>query len=167
MLFAKFEECNDDGEGTDKEMETDTDYSVSVPTQFKQLTRELEVSVYTGLPSPETSQFSFDYLREKARSMQYWWGGKQTMKEAPQSFSPSSWQLDLPKEDLGLKKSLGSSRSFSWMFHGNSKWTWFGATLWSEYKHHYTAFKVLVATLQMELFPMTHHVMEEEHLIFS
>ena len=55
MLFAKFEECNDDGEGTDKEMETDTDYSVSVPTQFKQLTRELEVSVYTGLPSPETS----------------------------------------------------------------------------------------------------------------
>ena len=87
MLFAKFEECNDDGEGTDKEMETDTDYSVSVPTQFKQLTRELEVSVYTGLPAPETSQFSFDYLREKARSMQYWWGGKQTMKEAPQSFS--------------------------------------------------------------------------------
>ena len=124
MLFAKFEECNDDGEGTDKEMETDTDYSVSVPTQFKQLTRELEVSVYTGLPSPETSQFSFDYLREKARSMQYWWGGKQTMKEAPKSFSPSSWQLDLPKEDLGLKKSLGSSRSFSWMFHRNSKWTW-------------------------------------------
>ena len=53
------------------------------------------------------------------------------------------------------------------MFHRNSKWTWFGATLWSEYKHHYTAFKVLVATLQMELFPMTHHVVEKEHLIFS
>ncbi|CAH3017941.1 unnamed protein product [Porites evermanni] len=154
MLFAKFEECNEDSEGTDEEMETDTDYSVSVPTQLKQLTRELEVRVYTGLPSPETSQFSFDYLREKARSMQYWRGGKQTMKEAPQSSSPSSWQLDLPKEDLGLK-------------NRNSKWTGFGATLWSEYKHHYTAFKVLVATLQMELFPMPHHVMEEEHLIFS
>ena len=113
MLFAKFEECNEDSEGTDEEMETDTDYSVSVPTQLKQLTRELEVRVYTGLPSPETSQFSFDYLREKARSMQYWRGGKQTMKEAPQSSSPSSWQLDLPKEDLGLKNRLGSSRSFN------------------------------------------------------
>ena len=107
------EECNDDSEGTDEEMETDTDYSVSVPMQFEQLTRELEVRVYTGLPSPETSQFSFDYLREKARSMQYWRGGKQTSKEAPQSSSPSSWQLDLPKEDLGLKNRLGSSRSFN------------------------------------------------------
>ena len=112
-FLPNFVECNDDSEGTDEEMETDTAYSVSVATQFKQLTRELEVSVYTGLPSPETSQFSFDYLREKVRSMQYWWGGKQTMKEAPQSFSPSSWQVDLPKEDLGLKKSLGSSKSFS------------------------------------------------------
>ena len=69
-FLPNFVECNDDSEGTDEEMETDTAYSVSVPTQFKQLTRELEVSVYTGLPSPVTSQFSFDYLREKARSMQ-------------------------------------------------------------------------------------------------
>ena len=112
-FLPNFVECNDDSEGTDEEIEIDTAYSVSVPTQFKQLTRELEVSVYTGLPSPETSQFSFYYLREKVRSMQYWWGGKQTMKEAPQSFPPSSWQVDLPKEDLGLKKSLGSRKSFS------------------------------------------------------
>ena len=112
-FLPNFEECNDESEGTDEEMETETDYSVSVPTQFKQLTRELEVRVYTGLPSPETSQFSFDYLREKSRSMQYWWGGKQTMKEAPQPSSPSSWQLVLPREDLGLEKSSGSSRSLS------------------------------------------------------
>ena len=72
-------------------METDTDYSVSVPMQFEELTRELEVKVYTGLPSLETFQFLFDYLSEKARSMQYWRGGKQTTQEAPQR--PSSFQL--------------------------------------------------------------------------
>ena len=48
----------DDGnDDTDEEMEVDTDYSVSVPMQFEQLTRELEVKVYTGLPSTETSSF--------------------------------------------------------------------------------------------------------------
>ena len=35
------------------------------------------------------------------------------MKEAPQPSSPSSWKLVLPKEDLGLKESLGSSKNFS------------------------------------------------------
>ena len=63
-------------------VETDTDYAVSVPKQFEQLTRELEVMVYTGLPSTETFQFLFDYLSEKARSMQYWRGGKQTRARA-------------------------------------------------------------------------------------
>ena len=56
--------------------------------QFEQLTRELEVKVYTGLPSTETFQFLLGYLSEKARSMQYWRGGKQTTKETPQAPSP-------------------------------------------------------------------------------
>ena len=42
---------------TDEEMEVDTDYSVSVAMQFEQLTRELEVKVYKGLPSTETLSF--------------------------------------------------------------------------------------------------------------
>ena len=48
----------DDGNyDTDEEMEVDTDYSVSVAMQFEQLTRELEVKVYKGLPSTETLRF--------------------------------------------------------------------------------------------------------------
>ena len=52
LFVPNLEECNDDSEGTDEEMETDRNYSVSVPMQFEKLTRELEVRVYTGLPSP-------------------------------------------------------------------------------------------------------------------
>ena len=77
----------DDGNyDTDEEMEVDTDYSwsVSVPMQFEQLTRELEVKVYKGLPSTETFKFLLNYLSVKARSMQYWRGWKQTTKETPQ-----------------------------------------------------------------------------------
>ena len=40
-----------------EEMVVDTDYCVSVPMQFEQLTRELEVKVYKGLPSTETFKF--------------------------------------------------------------------------------------------------------------
>ena len=48
----------DDGNyDTDEEMEVDTDNSVSVAMQFEQLTRELEVKVYKGLPSTETLSF--------------------------------------------------------------------------------------------------------------
>ena len=55
----------DDGNcDTDEEMEVYTDYSVSFPVQFVQLTRELE-----GLPSTETFKFLFNYVSEKARSM--------------------------------------------------------------------------------------------------
>ena len=55
----------DDGNyDTDEEMEVDTDYSVSVPMQFVQLTRELEVKVYKGLPSTETFKFLFNYLSQ-------------------------------------------------------------------------------------------------------
>ena len=78
-LLPSFKQSNKDGErsdDTDDEMETDTDYCVSVPMQFEQLTREMEVKVYTGLPSTETFRFLFDYLSEKARFMQYWRGGK-------------------------------------------------------------------------------------------
>ena len=56
MLVALLQRVkNEDGEGSDdsndEEMESGTDYSVSVLMQFEQLTRELEVKVYTGLPS--------------------------------------------------------------------------------------------------------------------
>ena len=76
------EACNDDSEETDEELETSTDFSVSVPMQFEQLTKELEVKVCTGLSSPKIFQFLFDYPSEKARSMQYWRGGKQTTKRS-------------------------------------------------------------------------------------
>ena len=49
-LLPCSKESNGGGEGSDDsngEMETDTDYSVSVPMQFEQLTRELEVRVYS------------------------------------------------------------------------------------------------------------------------
>ena len=62
----------EDGEGSDdsndEEMESGTDYSVSVLMQFEQLTRELEVKVYTGLPSTETFKFLSGYLSKKAQS---------------------------------------------------------------------------------------------------
>ena len=48
----------DDGNyDTDEEMEVDTDYSFSVAMQFEQLTRELDVKLYKGLPSTETLSF--------------------------------------------------------------------------------------------------------------
>ena len=52
-LSFSVEVCNDDSEESDEELETNTDFSVSVPMQFEQLTRELEVKVYTGLSSPK------------------------------------------------------------------------------------------------------------------
>ena len=94
-LLPSFKESNEDGEGSDdsndEEMESSAAYSVSVPLQFEQLTRELEVKVYTGIPSTETFKFLFDYLSEKAQSMQYWRGGKQTTKESPQP--PSAFEI--------------------------------------------------------------------------
>ncbi|CAH3022079.1 unnamed protein product [Porites evermanni] len=94
-------------------METDTDYSVSVPMQFEQLTRELEVRVYTGLPSPETFQFLFDYVSEKARSMQYWRGGKQPTKEAPQPPSPFELATGFAKGRPGPERKLRLEQEFS------------------------------------------------------
>ena len=73
MLVALLQRVkNEDGEGrddsNDEEMESGTAYSVSVLMQFEQLTRELEVKVYTGLPSSETFKFLFSYLSKKAQS---------------------------------------------------------------------------------------------------
>ena len=80
--------------------------------QFEQLTRELEVRVYTGLPSPETFQFLFDYLSEKARSMQYWWGGKQRAKEAPQPPSPFELATGFAKGRPGPERRLRLEQEF-------------------------------------------------------
>ena len=78
MLNVKEPGGEDDGNyDTDEEMKVDTDYSVSVPMQSVQLTRELEVKVYKGLPSTEKFKFLFNYLSEKARSMR---GRKKTTK---------------------------------------------------------------------------------------
>jgi len=61
----------DDGNyDTNKEMEVKMDYSISVPMHFEQLTRELEVKMYTCFSSSETFKFSFNYLSEKAQPMQ-------------------------------------------------------------------------------------------------
>ena len=87
-------------------METDTDYSVSVPMQCEELTRELVVKVYTGLPSPETFQILFHNLSEKARSMQCWRGGKQTTKEAPQPPSPFQLATGFTKGGPGPERKL-------------------------------------------------------------
>ena len=105
-------ESDDDGEGSDKEMETDTDFSVSVPMQFEQLTRELEVKVYTGLPSTETFHFLFGYLSEKARSMQYWRGGKQTTKKAPQTPSPFELARGFAQGRPGPERKLRLEQEF-------------------------------------------------------
>ena len=80
--------------------------------QFEQPTRELEVKVYTGLSSPKIFQFLFDYLSEKARSMQYWRGGEQTTKEAPEPSSPFELAAGFAKGRPGPERKLGSSRSF-------------------------------------------------------
>ena len=114
-LLPSFKESNEDGEGsddTDDEMETDTDYCVSVPMQFEQLTREMEVKVYAGLPSTETFRFLFDYLSEKARFMQYWRGGKQTTKESPQPPSPFELATGFVKGRPGPERKLRLEREF-------------------------------------------------------
>ena len=97
----------DDGnDDTYEEMEVDTDHFVSVPMHFEQLTRELEVKVYTGLPSSETFKFLFNCLSEKARSMQYWRGGKQTTKETPQPPSPFELATGFVKGRPGPERKL-------------------------------------------------------------
>ena len=86
-----------------EEIEVDTDYSVSVPMQSVQLTRELEVKVYKGLPSTETFKFLFNYLSEKARSMR---GRKQTTKETPRLPFPFELATSFVKGRLGPERKL-------------------------------------------------------------
>ena len=97
---------NDGNDDIDEEGEVDTDHSVSVPTQFEQLTRELEVKVYTGFPSTEPLKFLFNYLSGKARSMQYWRGGKQITKETPQPPSPFELAASFVKRRPGPERKL-------------------------------------------------------------
>ena len=221
-VFPCSKESDKDGgsDDTSEEMEIDMDFSVSVPLQFEQLTREMEVKVYTGLPSTETFKFLFGYLSEKAQSMQYWRGGKQTTKEAPKPPSPFELATGFSKGRPGPERKLRLEQEFlltlmklrlalltidlGFRFHVSATTvssvfiTWIklmskelsvlivwpsrqqikktllscfrrlypkvrciidcfecftetpsgldlAATLWSEYKHHYT-FKVLVAT---------------------
>ena len=53
MRVSQLKESDKDSKGlgsddTNEEMENDMEFSVSVPLQFEQLTREMEVKVYTG-----------------------------------------------------------------------------------------------------------------------
>ena len=78
----------------------------------EELTKELEVKVYTGLPLPKICQLLFDYLCEKARSMQYWRGGKQTTKEAPQPPSPFELATGFAKGRPGPERKLRLEQEF-------------------------------------------------------
>nr|CAH3181162.1 unnamed protein product [Porites lobata] len=114
-LFPSSKESKQDPEESDsddEEMEADADYSVSVPMQFEQLTREMEVKVYTGLPSPKAFEFLFDYLSPKARFMQYWRGGKQTRKESCQPPSPFELATGYLKGRPGPERKLRLEQEF-------------------------------------------------------
>ena len=114
-LFPSSKESKQDPEESDsddEEMEADADYSVSVPMQFEQLTREMEVKVYTGLPSPKAFEFLFDYLSPKARFMQYWRGGKQTRKESSQPPSPFELATGYLKGRPGPERKLRLEQEF-------------------------------------------------------
>ena len=114
-LFPSSKESKQDPEESDsddEEMEADPDYSVSVPMQFEQLTREMEVKVYTGLPSPKAFEFLFDYLSPKARFMQYWRGGKQTRKESCQPPSPFELATGYLKGRPGPERKLRLEQEF-------------------------------------------------------
>lgn len=110
-LFESKHDC-EESDSSVEEMSEDTDYSVSVPMQFEQLTREMEVKVYTGLLSPETFQFLFDYLSPKAQFMQYWRGGKQTTKEAAQPPSPFELATGYVKGRPGPERKLRLEQEF-------------------------------------------------------
>ena len=56
-LSSSIEVCDDDSEENDEELETSTDFSESVPMQFEQLTKELEVKVTQVCPRLKYSSF--------------------------------------------------------------------------------------------------------------
>ena len=50
---------------------------------LKQVSKGGMVTVYTGLPDAETFSYLFDYLKPKAKTMNYWKGQSQVLKEKP------------------------------------------------------------------------------------
>ena len=85
---------NDDN---DEEMEVGMVYSVSVALQFEQLTRELEVKVYAGLPSTETrlNQCNFGWVE-----------GRQQKKHLSLLPLSSLWKEDVTWKKLRLEREL-------------------------------------------------------------
>ena len=55
---------------------------------------------------------NLDYLSEKARSVQYWRGGKQRAKEAPQSPSPFELATGFAKGRPGPERRLRLEQEF-------------------------------------------------------
>ena len=53
---------------------------------------QVEVKLYTGIPSTEAFQSLFNHLCPKARNMQYWRGSRQTQRESSDSRSPSPFE---------------------------------------------------------------------------
>ena len=54
-----------------EETELEDEEMASIPFQFKQLTREFEVKLYTGIPSTEAFQSLFNHRCPKAQNTQY------------------------------------------------------------------------------------------------
>ena len=50
---------------------------------LKQVSKAAMVTVYTGLPDAETFSYRCDYLKPKAKNMNYWKGQSQVLKEKP------------------------------------------------------------------------------------
>ena len=85
------------------------EHLASICFQFKQLTGEFEVKLYTGIPSTEAFQSLFNlssisHLCSNAQNMQYWRGSQQTQRESSDSRSPS------PFEDYASSVGVESSR---------------------------------------------------------
>ena len=76
-----------------------------------QLTRDADVNFYTGIKNCEAFQFLFDHLAQRAQSMQYWRGDKQTEKETPSWYksdvgSSTYYGRPGPSRKLSLEKEL-------------------------------------------------------------
>ena len=50
---------------------------------LKQVSKATMITVYTGFPDAETFSYLFDYLKAKAKNMNYWKGQSQVLKEKP------------------------------------------------------------------------------------
>jgi hypothetical protein len=63
------------------------DQTFSLSLASVQLTRYVDVQVYTGLSNTNVSKTLFDHLSPNASVMHYWKGPRQTLKEAPMRYS--------------------------------------------------------------------------------